>query len=470
MTTGRMVRSEIQCKTILNVASTAPYDYERSRVGARSSRQRRWKDPMDSDVILPFRKYAQLLREIGSDPIAMATGPEATQQLYDKYQEYRKAFNRRAMHQFWAAHKDEKWFQEKYGITDKYVAMRSATRKLGRQGKKKSWLDELEAGRLDNVCWDAASIEASHEEMASTSAGPVSTNRLGEKEVLDPTETIELPAEPHQVLIRQIPTEIGREDVEEVLKQEPGFLYVALGEPHANKRYGRMGWAMFEERSPEQMIQLAHRLSQTTIVGQKLAFEITSRPAQAKLKIAPSYSNTLRRLAKDWKQARELVALLEAEDRSVLWKGEDPTDVPPEIMVNASQVIDDRCRALDMGAEVDSDIQEWVDDLLADPESAPSSDTVAEKQYAYLKKSLDLHIDLLRQGYHCDYYSSLLCDFAEELIRRSPRHIRRTLRGLEKEPTNGERLWANNLDAKHKLLMQPNDDEIGQLGGDTLTK
>lgn len=460
--------------------TAARYDYDRTREpehwGAQA-KSARLMDPMDSPTILPFRRYAQLLRELGTEPCALASGPEATQQLYDKYQEYRTAFNRRAMHQFWEAHKEDKWFKEKYGIEDAQVQARSGRRRAGREGRKQAWLEELSAGKLDNVCWDVAnaSAEAAIDGGATStsSGGLVVTDRFGENKTLESAETVELPADLDQILIRQIPTDIGREDIESALAGEEGFLHLALGEPHPAKRYTRVGWAVFAHKEASEMQATADRLNQSVIQGQKLFFEVTSRPAQARLKIAPELSCTLPRLAQDWLQAREAVAVLEAEDRNVLWKADDPAAVPAEIKINASDAIEERCRSigLDLGSEDGQ--RAWIAAIAKSDGSATAAlsemeqDTQEARRQA-LKKSLDLHIDLLRQVYHCDYYSSTLCDYPEEIMRRAAKHVRRVTRAVTKEPSNGEKLWASNLDLKQKLFLRPNDNEIGAQGGNAL--
>jgi hypothetical protein len=392
------------------------------------------QDPMDSPVTVPFKKYAQMVRELGTEPSALATGPEATQQLYEKYQEYRIAHSRKLMKQFWEAHKTDKWFVEKYGIDEESVMKRNMRRRKGREGRKKIWLQELNEGKLDKVCWDAKE---------ETPGSIVTYSRTGEEEVIEGGETINIAPEPNQVLVRQMPAEVDRDEVEEALLEEPGFQYLALAEPHPNKRWGRVGWAVFD--SAEDLQETVDRLSAKTIGGQKLVFEITSRPAQAKLKIAPELASSPKRLAQDLQQAKELVEMLQKEDKDVLWKdgSEDET-----IQVDAVSKIERRCSEINLFIE--------------------GTEEESDARHLALKKTLDLHLDLLRQVYHCDYYSSLLCEFPEELVRRSPKHVRRL--STREEAAGGEKSWATNLDTKHKLLMRPNDNVIEELGGTSLEK
>lgn len=389
-------------------------------------------DPMESASIVPFRKYAQIMREMGTEPSALLTGQEATQELYDKYQEYRLAHTRKTMKQFWEAHKSDKWFVERYGIGENQVQRRNTRRRKGREGRKKVWLEELREGKLDKICWDAKEI----------SPGTTSyTSRIGEEESIEGGDTINIEAETNQALIRQIPAEIGRDEVEAALQEEPGFRYLALGEPHPNKRWGRAGWAIFD--STDDLKEVVEQLNQKTIGGQFLLFEIALRPAQAKIKIAPEYSGSIKRLAHDLTQAKEIVALLQKEDMEILWREET---VDESLQTDASTEIEKR--------------------LIQIEQTVQGTSEESEARQVALKKELDLHLDLLREVYHCDYYSSLLCDFPEELVRRSPKHLRRV--GTREEAIGGEKAWASNLDSKHKLLMRPDDTEIGELGGTSL--
>ncbi|UZJ53807.1 hypothetical protein CBS101457_003127 [Exobasidium rhododendri] len=409
-------------------------DTQRERWGAGPKAKP--MDPMDLPSVVPFRKYAQMMRELGTEPSALATGPEATQELYDKYQEYRVAHSRKAMVPFFEAHKSDKWFVEKYGINEEEVQARLARRKKGRLGKKKAWLEELQGGKLDKVCWDAK------DEAGSL----VATTRLGDEERIDGGETVNIEAEPGQILVRQLPPEVSREEVERSIREaEEGYKYLALGEPHPSKKWSRIGWLQIET---EDLPGVVERLNQMTFEGQKLTFEMATRPAQAKLKLAPQYSASIKRLFHDLQQAKDLTAALMKEDVDVLWKDDDEID--EALRVDASSEIEERCRELGLIK---------VDELEEESEAVRMS----------LKKSLDLHLDLLREVYNCDYYSSLLCDFPDELCRRSPKHLRR-ISGTREEPIGGEKSWASNLDGKHVLLMKPDDNKMGELGGRALDK
>jgi hypothetical protein len=355
-------------------------------------------DPLDHDGLLPFKRYAQLLRESGHEPAALSSSPAASAELYEKYTAYRSTYQSRAMRRFFDEHREQPWFVEKYGIGESDVAARTARRKRGRVGTKARWLEELRSGKLDQVCLDVkrefalhmpltasayASCPVASPELLATLEGGLAahegkgllatTTRDGEAEVLHDPDTAVTPANPHEVMIRSVPVELPRADLEAALAKLPGFQYLAMGEPHQSKRYGRMGWVVFDADTnmsdaisslnslPVSGCDLASRaelgLTGATQIGDgKLTYETTDRAAHARMRIAPPQASALPRLAHDLRQARDLVATLEREDRK-LWHEEldaMPVDgaAPEELAwldVDASAEIEQRCAHLDVG-------------------------------------------------------------------------------------------------------------------------
>lgn len=450
------------------------------------------RDPMDSKTILTFKRFAQLLRENGKEPVATSNSTEATQILYEKYQDYRKAFQRRAMQQFFDTYKNAPWFREKFGILPDEEEARASRKRHGRIGKRKDWLNDLRSGALDKINFDVIETREPRKNQDSQSVPSkyfVTTNQAGEREEIDDIESVILPPESNQLLIRSIPPEIGRPSLEQALKGEQGFLYLALGEPHPLKRYGRVGCAVFEHQSADTMVDIASRLSQISIEGQNLAFELANRPAQVKLRIAPEYACSLPRLLHDLHQARKSLQLFENDDRKEAQKDENVAALTEEELdIEASEEIEQRAFHVAL-ADVDNaeEMRSWLSTVL-DLKSGQSSgaetsesdinkallgedeedSTAVQMKQELLRKNLDLHIDLLRKAYNCDYYSSTVSDFPEELMRRVPRCLRfncaKPMTHLSAIAEKAK-LWASNVDTKHELLMRPDDSEIGKYGG-----
>lgn len=196
-------------------------------------------------------------------------------------------------------------------------------------------------------------------------------------------------------------------------------------------------------------------------------------------------------MAHDLRQTRELVSRLQKEDRE-LWnqqtEGADveqkpATGAPEWLELDASAEIDARCEAIGKGLqgrsaeEIEEDAKDRQtrdDDEASRPlreavsccifgrkKFEPSSLFASLLPLPQLCKHLDLHLDLLRQVYHCDYYSSIICDFPEELVRRSPKHLRKT----HAISTQVEKGWSEALDSKHWLLVAQNKSNLESYGG-----
>ncbi|PWN40068.1 hypothetical protein IE81DRAFT_342945 [Ceraceosorus guamensis] len=425
-------------------------------------------DPFAFDYLLPFKRFAQMLRE-AADPIAASNTPQASAELYEKYQKYRTDFQRKAMQRFFKEHNKDFWFEERYGLAVVDVQRRLDRRRKGREGRKERWLGELRSGSLDKVDFELkpASSRALEGipgtlEENEKKGWLMSTSRLGQEEVLLDTEQASTPAQPNEVLLRVIPHDLPRTLLEEVLQEQVGFRYLAVGEPHPGKKWGRMGWAVFEPESDLHAITEA--LNAKTINGIKLAFETTDRAPHARLRIAPAQASSLARLAHDLRQARELVSFLQKQDRELeRRRAEDAEDqatgaAQEWLDTDASVEIDARCEAIGKGLQGRSahDIQED-----AKAQEVHDDEEASKPLRDALCKHLDLHLDLLRQVYHCDYYASIICDFAEELVRRSPKHLRRT-RAVS---TQVEKGWGEALDSKHWLLVNPDKANLESYGG-----
>ena len=141
--------------------------------------------------------------------------------------------------------------------------------------------------------------------------------------------------------------------------------------------------------------------------------------------LVPEYANSFHRLLTDLKHCKQLVERFEAEDRDVLFRDHlasaDSEAAPANeasswLETSASEAIVQRIKQIETELSVDDDLERGYD-----------ADEDADKRgqrRRWIKKQLDLHLDLLRTVYHCDYYISLVCEFEEELLRRSPRHGR----------------------------------------------
>ncbi len=431
-------------------------------------------DPMQSDTLLPFRQYAQMIRAAHPSARDRSIDQPNTQEIYDGYQSYKAAFNKKAIATFFQQRKHEAWFMEKYSPLDPWLSARIERKKAARTGKKQAWLNELQQGKLDKLNYDIIGTDDDsasrrddsydggdhHDSRGRAEPSDVTLlSRHGEPETLHAEQAI-IPACSHQILVKGYPADVPREKLEEVLRTKPGFRYLALGEPHVGKRWHRVGWAMYE---PDiDMDDTLNALQGKDVDGFALNLAPCSKPTSSKLRTVPEYANSFHRLLTDLRQCRQLVERFESEDRQVLFRDllESDASAASWLETNASDAILERIKHTD---------PELVDDDLERGYDADEDATKREERRRLLKRQLDLHLDLLRTVYFCDYYISLCCEFEEELLRRSPRHARKQppsgqLVEEAREGTNDES-WARSVDQKTLLLLADERTDLTEAGG-----
>lgn len=111
-------------------------------------------DPLQSTTLLPFKSYAQMIKAGHPSSRDRSLAQPTTAELYEGYQTYRLAFQKRSMTEFFEEKRNEPWFRERYGLAEQDVQKRSERKREGRQGKKQKWLQELRNGELDGVSFD----------------------------------------------------------------------------------------------------------------------------------------------------------------------------------------------------------------------------------------------------------------------------------------------------------------------------
>ncbi|EST06804.1 Protein of unknown function DUF3546 [Kalmanozyma brasiliensis GHG001] len=439
-------------------------------------------DPMQSDNLLTFRQYAQMIKAAHPSARDRSIDQPATQELYDAYQTYKAAFNKKAIAAFFEQRRHEAWFQEKYSPAEPWVSARNDRKRAARAGKKQAWLQELQEGKLDKLNYDIQDSDErsdsrrradsydgdNHQDHRGGRSEPGDVtllSRYGEPEVLHAEQAI-IPACNHQILVKTFPADVSREKLEDVLKTKPGFRYVALGEPHVAKRWHRVGWAMYD---PDiDMDDTLNALQGKEVDGFSLNLAPCTKPTSSKVRTVPEYANSFHRLLIDLKHCKQLLERFETEDREVLFRDaaspDTSSDSKPWLEISGSDAILHRIRQIETDL-VDDDLERGYD-----PDE-PSSKR--EDRRRALKHQLDLHLDLLRTVYHCDYYISLVCEFEEELLRRSPRHGRKqpppgTLVEDPRENTNDES-WARSVDQKTSLLLADDKTDLTDLGGKSIS-
>ncbi|SPO31730.1 related to Arsenite-resistance protein 2 (ASR2) [Ustilago trichophora] len=437
-------------------------------------------DPMQSDTLLPFRQYAHMIKAAHPSARDRSIDQPTTQEIYDGYQAYKTAFNKKAIAVFFEQRNDEAWFKEKYSPADPWLTARLERKRAARAGKKLTWLQELQDGKLDKINYDiqndtddpsrnrSNSYDGDnhdhHHRGRSEPSDVTLLSRYGEPEVLHGEQAI-IPACHHQILVKTFPADLPREKLEEVLKTKPGFRYLALGEPHVGKRWHRVGWAMYE---PDiDMEDTLNALQGKDVDGFTLNLAPCSKPTSSKLRTVPEYANSFHRLLIDLKHCKQLLERFETEDRDLLFLDQAETNAASEskswLETSGSEAILERIKQIE---------SELGDDDLERGYDAEEDADKREQRRKWIKKQLDLHLDLLRTVYHCDYYISLVCEFEEELLRRSPRHGRKqppsgVLVEEPRENTNDES-WARSVDQKTTLLLAEERTDLTGVGGKSI--
>lgn len=436
-------------------------------------------DPMQSDSLLQFRQYAQMTKAAHPSARDRSIEQPTTQELYDGYQAYKSAFNKKAIASFFEQRKHEAWFKEKYSPAEPWLTARNQRKRTARAGKKFAWLQELQQGKLDKLTNDIQRIDASdatrdtwhpedaddHHRGRSEPNDITLLSRYGEPQLMHAEQAV-IPACNHQMLVKTFPADLARERLEEVLASTPGFRYLALGEPHVGKRWHRAGWAMYEPHIDIQ--DTLNALQGKDVDGFALNLAPCTKPTSSKLRTVPVYANSFHRLLIDLKHCKQLVERFEIEDRQVLFRdqaqGDTSSDASSWLHVSASEAISQRVGQIEPEL-VDRDLEREFD--------AQEDAEKREQRRRAIKKLLDLHLDLLRTVYHCDYYISLVCESEEELLRRSPRHARRqpSVGVLVEEPreNSNDESWARSVDQKTSLMLADDKTDLTEMGGKDMT-
>lgn len=385
---------------------------------APERRDQEWNDartdPLDVDTRLSFKSYVALQRAVERQDGSVSPNHEERLQ---GYREYRAEFQRRTLWNFFLEHHDDTWFREKYDPDAHFAALRTARRRAGRRGTKAKWLAQLRSGELDCVNNDLHPGETLY----------TVVSRSGATEHFDSDVLFIPPDTERQLLVRSCPPELAREELEAYLSTYPGFRYVAMLEPIAQRNWVRAGIAVFEEGND--MRKAASVLDGKSFGDFVLHISVIERPSSSRLRIAPGATNGLARLERDIRQAQQLIVKFENED-TLLFEPSERVDV------SICDAVDARCAQISTGDYRDQ-----------------------------LKLRLDLLLDALRFVYHCDYYLGLAVDLPEELERRTSRHVRRQTQEPDSEECIAhDAWWTEHLDRKISLLIHPDAETLKMCG------
>ncbi|RCH81258.1 hypothetical protein CU098_006009, partial [Rhizopus stolonifer] len=182
-------------------------------------------DPAQLDYLVSFKQFSEYTKRTSNRRID-------DEDMQKRFAHYKEKFAARQLAQFFTANKDKEWFQEKYHPT--ISRPRQENVKERRRRYLNEFLQELESGQYDDVCFDKDSSPTTQEE---------------ENEPAEPVETTEDDTNAEfesRLVIKTVPPTIAREKILEMCSKVEGFDYLALSEPSPNKKFHRIGWINFK--------------------------------------------------------------------------------------------------------------------------------------------------------------------------------------------------------------------------------
>jgi len=295
------------------------------------------------DTLLTFKQYLET-QDPNIDP------EEATR----RYATYKTEHTSKQLGKFFAAHKLDEWFLEKYHPTPR------TKRDQEKAGESKAALaiftQDLAQDKYASLTLDDPELKA------HSGTGDSGDQLLHDEDMVEQGEA-QGDRQSHILFIKTVPPNLKRAQIVELCQKVPGFVRLELSEPNPAKKFFRVGWVTYAESTD---ITEAHaQLNDTRVEAFEFHFGIFKASTAKNLKIPP-VSSTEDRTKKDFFLIKKLVALLDREKNL-----ENPLSIPE------------------------------------------TADTLSE-----IKRLLDLLIVYLRKVHFYDYYSALEFESEDALERK----------------------------------------------------
>ena len=153
-------------------------------------------DPAQLDYLVPFKQFSEYTKRTSSRRVD-------DEDMQKRFAHYKEKFAARQLAQFFNANKDKEWFQEKYHPT--ISRPRQEDVKERRRRYLNEFLQELENGQYDEVCFDKDDSPTTHEEEEQIPEA-IETNE-------EDDENVEFES---RLVIKTVPPTIAREKILEV--------------------------------------------------------------------------------------------------------------------------------------------------------------------------------------------------------------------------------------------------------------
>ncbi|BEJ09479.1 hypothetical protein CcaverHIS641_0603940 [Cutaneotrichosporon cavernicola] len=407
------------------------YPHQRQRRRSPSpGRYNQLPDPASLETVLTFKQFAEWfrvshpqtakdddedLRRIRGD-VDSGVLPKSVlvekHGMAKRYERYKKEYYSRQLFALYLTHRDDAWFQERYGQTEEAAALRRRVNRQGRVPGVEQYIAELRDGK-----WDDANYDHSEDKLQAQDDPEALDRALGD-EPHDPLRMV-VPPRPGQVFVKTVPPNTKRKDLEGIFAKASGFQWLALSEPSMKRSFHRVGWAQYEEGvKVEEVVD--------TIDGSKVDnfifhMGVNASAIVGRIRLTPAIATTLSRLETDAERARELALKLE----DGLMETDPPqADQPAEgESGDAAEEQDkgDKARGLhERGSDVVADV---VTRLLAQ-QNLDGDELDEEQRVRKAKITLDQYMSYLRNALNSCYYCVVPTAFPEELQRKCVQHLR----------------------------------------------
>ncbi|KAJ1933878.1 hypothetical protein FBU59_005882, partial [Linderina macrospora] len=346
-------------------------------------------DPRSYDQVVPFKYYAEWLK-------TQDGGRRLEQdEIRERYEDYRREALQRLYTQFYAAHKDDDWFQERFDPERRKQYMEIL--RARKASNLEDFVENLASGRYDNLTMTASTEQVMQHEVNRRDQSNI--NRLGADDDVDSD------SETYCLFVRTVPPSVSRGTLETELKKQPGFKYLALSEPRQDKQYHRFGWVRFDKGTD--MDKVLESLSNLKIDEFQFHFSRHTNNSSAAMRLAPDVASTEDRLRHDLKLVREAVQSLDARTDSATFHGFD--QIQGKIKELGGTIAEDA----DGDADVAMEEEEGGAGRNEDGESGEIKGDIEA-----VRRELDLMIEYLRRVHYYCYYCGHTADNGEDFHRR----------------------------------------------------
>ncbi|KAK5983768.1 Serrate RNA effector molecule [Trichostrongylus colubriformis] len=309
-------------------------DGKRARHGSESDNGDAKNDDF-SGPMLTFKKFLMTQEDDISDSAALAA-----------YNEYKQEYKRKELQRFFDAHKTEEWFRHKYHpeesatIRDAHMADVKKRLEIFNDMKSKGCFDDLTLDlqhareiirTMDTLVvrlegGSEEDVEAlKHEKIEDDSLFDLGEKKSDEDTSADKDEARGSESEANEegrekrkktllhktssVFMRNVPATVKIADLEAICSRSPGFLRIALSEPHADRNFSRRAWATYKREV--NIKEICWTLNQTKLNDSTDLSVILNRDLTRRIRGISGVTSHKDVAQNDIKQAAKLVALMD---------------------------------------------------------------------------------------------------------------------------------------------------------------